>query len=138
MPDELLLEALCMAGNRGVEVSIITPEKSNHRIADLVRGGYLSRIQEAGANILLYKPRMLHAKAMLFDDAMAIVGSSNMDMRSLLLNYEIAMCIFDENDIKQIENWMLWLKTDCRERRFDPESRVGVFESVGRLFAPLL
>ena len=138
VPDELLLEALCMAGNRSVEVSIITPEKSNHRIADLVRGGYLSRIQESGANILFYKPRMLHAKAILFDDSLAIVGSSNMDMRSLLLNYEIAMCIFDENDIKQIESWMLWLKTDCRERGFDPKGRLGVFESIGRLFAPLL
>jgi cardiolipin synthase A/B len=138
VPDEILLESLYIACHRGIEVSIIIPEKSNHRIADLVREGYLRRVQESGANIMLYQPSMLHAKAILFDDSLAMVGSSNMDMRSLLLNYEIALCMYDKHAIKQVESWMLTLKADSLKQQFDPKSKSGIIESVGRLFAPLL
>jgi cardiolipin synthase len=138
VPDELMLEALCIAAFRNVDVSIIIPQKSNHQLADLVREGYLSRVQEAGAGVWLYEPRMLHAKAILIDDALAIVGSANMDMRSLLLNYEIALCIYDSNAIRQLEKWMLNLKTDCSTRKLKTKSTFGLIESVGRLFAPLL
>ena len=138
VPDELMLEALCIASGRNVDVSIIIPHKSNHRLADLVREGYLTRVQEVGAGVRLYEPRMLHAKAILIDDALAIVGSANMDMRSILLNYEIALCIYDSNVIRQLETWMLRLKTDCSARKLQPKSSFGLIESVGRLFAPLL
>jgi len=138
VPDELLLDALCIAICRNVDVSIIIPKKSNHRLADLVREGYLARVQEAGAGVWLYEPRMLHAKAILVDDALAILGSANMDMRSILLNYEIALCIYDSDVIRQLETWMLGLKTECSARKLQPKSSFGLIESVGRLFAPLL
>jgi cardiolipin synthase len=138
VPDELVLEALCIASCRNVDVSIIIPKKSNHRLADLVREGYLTRIQEVGAGVWLYEPRMLHAKSILIDDTLAIVGSANMDMRSLLLNYEIGLCIYDSGVIRQLETWMLGLKTDCSARKLQPKSSFGLIESVGRLFAPLL
>ena len=138
IPDELMVEALCIAAFRNVDVSIMIPRKSNHRMADLVREGYLSRVQEAGADIRLYEPRMLHAKAILVDDALCIIGSANMDMRSLLLNYEIALCIFDADAIRQIQDWMLRLKLDCSARKLQTKTSSGIFESVGRLFAPLL
>jgi len=138
VPDEIMLEALCIATSGNVDVSIIIPKKSNHRLADLVREGYLTRVQEVGANVWLYEPRMLHAKAILVDDRLAIVGSANMDMRSILLNYEIALCLYDSDAIRQLEAWMLRLKTDCSARKLQPQSSFGLVESVGRLFAPLL
>jgi cardiolipin synthase len=138
VPDELLLEALCIASRRNVDVSILLPRKSNHRLADLVREGYLTRVQEAGAGIWLYQPHMLHAKAILVDESIVIVGSANMDMRSLLLNYEIALCIYDADAIGQMESWMLSLKADCCGREMKTKSVFGLIESVGRLLAPLL
>lgn len=138
VPDELMLEALCIAVCRKVEVSIILPKKSNHRLADIVREGYLARIQEAGGSLWLYEPRMLHAKAILVDDSIAMVGSANMDMRSMLLNYEIALCVYDPEVIKKVESWMRELKLDCSSRELKPKRSFGLIESVARLFAPLL
>jgi cardiolipin synthase len=138
VPDELLLDALCIAASRNVAVSIITPQKSNHRLADLVREGYLARVQEAGADIWLYEPRMLHAKAILVDDRLAILGSANMDMRSILLNYEIALCLYDSDAIRKLETWIKKLTGDCSIRKQRQRSSLGLVEGVGRLFAPLL
>ena len=138
VPDELLLEALCIAVRRNVEVSIITPRKSNHLMADIVREGYLTRVQEAGADVRLYEPGMLHAKAVLFDDRIAIVGSANMDMRSLLLNYEIALCIHGGEAMGRLESWMRDLMAHCSQRTLQPKGAFGLVESVARLFAPLL
>jgi cardiolipin synthase len=81
---------------------------------------------------------MLHSKAILVDDTFAIVGSANMDMRSMLLNYEIALCICDSDAFIQLETWMLKLREDCLARKLQPKSSFGVIESVARLFAPLL
>ena len=86
-------------------------------MADLVREGYLARVQEVGAGVWLYEPRMLHAKAILVDDTLAIVGSANMDMRSMLLNYEIALCIYDSDAIRQLETWIEELMGDCSIRK---------------------
>ncbi len=138
VPDEMLLEALCIAVRRNVDVSIIMPKKSNHRLADMVREGYLARLQESGAGVWLYQPRMLHAKAILVDDTLAMVGSANMDMRSLLLNYEIALCMYDSDTIGELESWMLDLRKECLARQLQTKRSSGLIESVGRLFAPLL
>ena len=138
IPDEFLLEALCIAGRRGVDVSITIPERSNHRLADLAREGYLSRIQEVGAGVWLYEPRMLHAKAILVDNTLAIVGSANMDMRSLLLNYEVALCIYDTQLINLLENWMLGLRKDSSKRAMQPNASFEILKGMGRLLAPLL
>jgi cardiolipin synthase len=138
VPDELLLEALRIAVCRNIDVSIIVPKKSNHLLADIVREGYLTRVQEAGAAVWLYEPRMLHAKALIIDDTMAMVGSANMDMRSILLNYEIAMCLYDSAVIEQLESWMLDVIEQCSRRKPPAGRRFGLVEGVGRLFAPLL
>ncbi|MEJ2040127.1 MAG: cardiolipin synthase [Desulfosarcinaceae bacterium] len=138
VPDELMFESLCIAVSRNVDVSIIVPKKSNHRLADIVREGYLSRIQEAGGALWLYEPRMLHAKAILVDDSLAMVGSANMDMRSMLLNYEIALCMYAPPAIEQLESWMLDLMSGCSRRPADAKHPSGLVESVARLFAPLL
>lgn len=138
IPDEFLLEALYIAGHRGVDVSVLVPRKSNHRLADLVREGYLSRIQEAGAGVWLYEPRMLHAKAILVDNSLAIVGSANMDMRSLLLNYEVALCLYDADLVGQLEDWMLELRKDSSRRQLQTEGAFDLLKGMGRLLAPLL
>lgn len=127
-----------MAAQRGVDLRLITPEHSNHRLADWAREGYLSQLQEAGARIYFYQPRMLHAKALIIDDNVAITGSANMDMRSLLLNYEVGICIYSPEIIHQLEQWMQRLMNACRERKPHHSATLTMIEGISRLFAPLL
>ena len=138
VPDELLLEALCLSSGRGIDLRLIIPQKSNHMLADLVREAYLNQLQEAGAQVWLYGKGMLHAKAILIDEGKAVVGSANMDMRSLLLNYEVGLLIESGIVVRDLESWARQLLTDCTLRRNVAGPALGLVESVARLFAPLL
>jgi cardiolipin synthase len=138
VPDDLLQESLCMAARRGIDLRLICPRRSNHRLADLAREGYLSQLQEAGARVMLYRPRMLHAKAVLIDDTVAVAGSANMDIRSLLLNYEVGLCVYDTEIIGEIERWMRGLMQACQGREPHRHAAVTLVEDMARLFAPLL
>ena len=138
VPDELLLDALCLAAKRGIDLRVVIPKKSNHVLADLAREGYLSQLQECGASVFLYLPGMLHAKAIIMDDRVAITGSANMDMRSLLLNYELALCIYHRDVIIQLKDWMQQLMDNCVERSQHKNQTLSLIEGIGRLFAPLL
>ena len=96
VPDDSLLSALTLAARRGVEVEIVLPDRSNHRLADLARRRAMRELSAAGVRLLLV-PDMVHAKAIVFDDALALCGSANLDARSLFLNYEL-MLAFDAPD----------------------------------------
>lgn len=104
VPDEALAKALELAARRGVDVRLVIPHHSNHPVADFARQSYLEQIHTAGAKIYLY-PKMIHAKLTLIDDQYAFIGSANMDSRSLLLNYELGVCLYSTNDIKKLETW---------------------------------
>jgi cardiolipin synthase len=94
------------------------PAASNHRLADFARSRALRSLSQAGVNVHLL-PYMSHAKAVVFDDALALSGSVNLDSRSLLLNYECAVVFYGASEIKWLANWIEALipKTtpfDCR------------------------
>ena len=55
--------------------------------------------------MLLYTPVMLHAKAVVFDDQLAVIGSANMDMRSLFLNYEVALFVSSPAQVEEVAAW---------------------------------
>lgn len=138
IPDDLLFESLCIAAKRGIDLRLVVPARSNHPIADLVREAYLSQLQDSGAEIMLYGPEMMHAKALLIDDRVAVTGSANMDMRSLLLNYEVALCVYSNELIYQFDSWMRAQMAHCRPRKPRTGTTVGILEGIGRLVAPLL
>lgn len=138
VPDQPLVEALCMAAHRDVDVRMIIPRRSNHRLADLARETYFNQLDEAGGTIMFYTPGMLHAKALVVDGDLAIVGSANMDMRSLLLNFEVALCMYEPGLVKQVDSWMGWLLAQCAYRPRKHGDRVPLLSGVGRLFGPLL
>ncbi len=138
VPDDALAQALTMAAHRGIDLRILVPEKSNHPLADLARGTYLREVEAAGGKILLYTDGMMHAKAMLLDRELAIIGSANMDFRSLFLDYETAMFVYSQKEISEIEEWAKTIEARSRIGL----SHVGIVrdlvEGVARMAAPLL
>ncbi len=138
IPDETLVQALHLAAQRGVDVQVLLPEKSNHRLADMARGPYLRSLQQAGGKILLYQGGMLHGKALLTDDTLAVIGSANFDMRSLFLNYETGLLVYSQAEIQDICEWIENLACGCR----CGVSEVGILrdlsEGVAHMMAPML
>ena len=104
VPDEALLDAWCIACRRGVQVHLIVPARSNHRLADWARERALRQLAAAGAQVWL-APGMLHAKAVVIDDSMALTGSLNLDARSLFLNYESMTAFYDREQVQWLSGW---------------------------------
>lgn len=105
VPDESLLSALCLAARRGVAVDIVMPARSNHRLADIARNRPLRELAAAGAQLWL-SSQMVHAKAVVIDDHMAMAGSLNLDSRSLFLNYELMVGFYSPDDIARLAAWI--------------------------------
>jgi cardiolipin synthase len=138
VPDEMLARAIGLAARRGVDVRLIVPFRSNHLSADLARASYLRDLHNAGGQILLYTPVMLHAKAVVFDDQLAVIGSANMDMRSLLLNYEAALFVSSPSNVEDVARWIRGLMADCQPELPVPGWPRELAENVVRLLSPLL
>ncbi len=139
VPDEAMCTSLASAARRGTDVQILVPQDSGMKMADWARETYLRECQEAGARVLRYMPGMVHAKLVLMDDELAVIGSANMDMRSLFLNYETAMMIYSEPGIRDIERWITELAAKCECHALESDSHYGsVREGIARMFGPLL
>jgi cardiolipin synthase len=113
VPEPSLLIALTLAARRGIEVDLVIPERSNHRLADYARHRALRDMVAAGARVWLH-PRMVHAKAVLVDDELALVGSANLDGRSLFLNYEMMIAFYDRQAVVNFARWVESRRKECR------------------------
>ena len=137
VPDQALAQGLEITARRGVDVRIIVPAKSNYAMADMVRGRYLHNLQQAGAKIYLYLPRMMHAKVLLKDDDLAMIGTANMDVRSLFLDYEIAAFFYDTGSIEAVESWINDTFRDCRQGVKEVSMLRNLLEAVIHIMAPM-
>lgn len=138
VPDEPLLNALQLAVRRGVDVRVIVPARSNHPLTDIARASYLREICQVGAKVFYYMPGMIHAKAVLVDRLLAMIGSANMDSRSLFLNYEVMLIVYSSEPIKAVRDWMDQVERKGEQRCLDAGFTQNMFEHIVRLFAPLL
>ncbi|MBF1239233.1 MAG: hypothetical protein HXM42_12520 [Lautropia mirabilis] len=121
VPDEALMTALMMAARRGVQISLLIPAHSNHRLADVARMRALRQLAQVGAHIHLY-PRMLHAKVVVIDEAMALAGSLNLDSRSFFLNYEMMVAFYRKTEVRWLSDWLEGHIAEARPYRGRPAS----------------
>jgi cardiolipin synthase len=138
IPDEAIARGLVLAVRRGVDVKLIVPQRSNHLSADIAGGSYLRQIALAGGHVRPYTKGMLHAKVMLIDHQVAVLGSANLDMRSLFLDYEIAVFVYTHPEIVHFEKWFEELLTHCALSLPAPGRIRALAEDFGRLLAPLM
>lgn len=103
VPDEALLLAVTAAVDRGVHVELFVSEEGDQAMVYHAQRSYYEVLLKAGVRIWLYrKPYILHTKSLTIDDQVAVIGSSNMDMRSFGLNLEVSMLVRGEEFIAQM------------------------------------
>ena len=121
VPDEATLGALRVAALSGVSVQLILSATNNQRLTAWAQAGFYDELLAAGVRIALYRPHFLHAKHLSIDDDIALVGSSNLDIRSFMLNAEAGLLCFDagivarlrtieqdylrQSDVLEIDTW---------------------------------
>ena len=107
VPDETILLALTSAAQRGVEVTLIVSEIGDQFLVFHSQRSYYEELLKAGVRICRYQaPVLLHSKFFTIDDDMAVIGSSNMDIRSFELNLEITLVCYDTQvvaDLRKVE-----------------------------------
>ncbi|WP_306914805.1 MULTISPECIES: cardiolipin synthase [unclassified Arthrobacter] len=103
VPDDSLLYAVTTAAQRGVDVELFVSEKGDQFLVHHAQQSYYQALLEAGVRIYLYKaPFVLHAKHFTIDDEVAVLGSSNMDMRSFSLNLEVSVMLLGEDIVQRL------------------------------------
>ena len=103
VPDDSLLYAVTTAAQRGVDVELFVSEKGDQFLVHHAQQSYYKALLEAGVRIYLYRaPFVLHAKHFTIDDEVAVLGSSNMDMRSFSLNLEVSVMLLGEDIVQRV------------------------------------
>lgn len=141
LPTEGLSQALQTAGLAGVDVRLMLPNKSDTRLVNMASHSFIDEMVKSGVKVYLYQPGFLHAKLIVVDDDLTIVGSANMDFRSFEHNFEVNAFVYDPDFAHKMKAVFLqdaedsrllipsvWLKRPLKQR---------LAESFMRLFSPL-
>ncbi|MBQ8499154.1 MAG: cardiolipin synthase [Bacteroidales bacterium] len=142
VPPEPLLLALKSAALKGCDVRLMVPAKADLFFMGPANKSFYKECLEAGIRIFEKGGKFIHAKTMVSDDYLSIIGSANMDCRSLELSYEINAYVYNEDIAKKNKRIFLEDLKECREISLDdwndrPWYR-KLTQAVMRLFAPLL
>lgn len=141
VPDEPVELALCLAGERGVEVNLIIPAHSDLRFVDAATRSYCRSCAEHRVKIHVFEHGFLHAKMLLVDDAVAMVGSANFDNRSFRLNLETNAVGYSPEFVQEVRRVMDGYISECVPLEEEFGSRrlhQRAYEDLARLFSPLL
>jgi cardiolipin synthase len=142
VPDEAMVVALGVAALRGVRVELILPGRSNHVVTFHAGRSFYEPLLAAGVELYEYEPGIVHAKAMLVDDSVCLVGSANMDLRSFRLNFEVHTLGHDPATAHALDQQFEQELAKCR--RIDGAAWRGraldlrMLEGASRLVSPLL
>ncbi len=116
IPDESLFAAITTAAYRGVQIELFVSEQADQFMVDHAQSSYYSALLEAGVRIFrLPKPAVLHSKFMVIDNLVAVFGSSNLDMRSFGLDYEITLLGFDGDFVESLYDVIGKYHLSCKE-----------------------
>ena len=102
VPDESLMRAIRGAAGRGVKVSLIVPEKVDSFLTRHASRSYFDDLLDIGVEIYLFRGGLLHTKSITADGLISKFGTVNLDMRSLWINYEVALFVFDKEFARQL------------------------------------
>lgn len=142
VPDEALMTALIAAALRGVDVQLLLPKKSDARLVAVVGRSYYDELLRAGVRIFEYLGGVLHAKTISVDGRVCVVGSANMDQRSLRLNFEVGAVMYSDRLATELEQMFELDLTLSREVTLEERQELRfpqkLAEASARLLSPLL
>lgn len=102
VPDDAILTALLSAALRGVDVTLIVPARNDSLLVRHASVAHFDDLMSAGVKIALFNGGLLHTKSLTVDGAISVFGSVNFDMRSLWLNFEISLFVYDQTFTRQL------------------------------------
>jgi cardiolipin synthase A/B len=142
IPDEPMLQALQTAVLRGVDVHLVFSEKWDQVLVSWAQRSYYQELLEAGVKVHLYQKSFLHAKFLTIDDSIGLVGTSNMDIRSFVLNAEHILVIPDPGMTSRLKAEQQRYIANCRSLDLQQWQRrpywIKLAEHLARLMSPLL
>jgi cardiolipin synthase len=142
VPDDSLLRALRGAAGRGVTVSLIVPERVDSFLTRYASRSYYDDLLGASVEIYLYRDGLLHTKSIMADGIVSMFGTVNLDMRSLWLNYEVALFVYDPEfakDLRSLQQTYLDNSDRLNPKVWSERSfKDRLLENTLRLFGPLL
>jgi cardiolipin synthase len=142
VPNESILIALHSAALRGVHVTLIVPARNNLRLVRYASVASFDDLMSAGARIALYQGGLLHTKSLTIDGEVSVFGSVNLDMRSIELNFEISLFVYDTDFTDRLRALQFKYLEDSEQltlhtwRRRPPWRRFA--ENTCRLLGPIL
>ncbi|MGD9866069.1 MAG: phospholipase D-like domain-containing protein, partial [Pseudodonghicola sp.] len=141
VPDTDILTALRHAALRGVDVRLLVPDRPDHWMPWLAAWSYFDTILEAGVRVFRYTDGFMHQKVFVVDDSLAAVGTTNLDNRSFLLNFEAMALFFDAGFAARAEAMLradFARSYEMREGLAAQSVWVRYAAPVARLVSPLL
>ncbi|KUO97164.1 phospholipase D-like domain-containing protein [Ferroacidibacillus organovorans] len=133
VPDRVVLSALMDAADRGVQISLLVPERSNHLLADWLARTYFTDCLKRGIRIFLYQGSMIHAKTATVDGKWTTIGTANLDRLSLFGNHEINVEFFSAEMAAQMEKMFEYDLKACRELSLVEWNRRPMTQKLGEL-----
>lgn len=142
IPDESLMDALIIAIQGGLDVKIIIPGISDSKMVNTAASAYYTELLGFGAKIYKYNKGFVHAKTMVIDDDLAVIGSANMDYRSFDLNFEVNALIYSKamaaELIKAFEEDLLVSGQIDAEAWLNRPKYISLWEKSVKLLSPFL
>ncbi|MBQ8615326.1 MAG: cardiolipin synthase [Clostridia bacterium] len=137
--DNKLTNAICSAAKRGVDVRIITPRIPDKKFIFMLTRSSYKKLQEAGVKIFEYEKGFIHSKQFLCDDNLAIVGTINLDYRSLMHHYECGVLMYNTDCLKDIKrDFEHMFATSNNMKDFKQNALVRLYCAIIKVFTPML
>lgn len=141
VPDQAVLEALKMALLKGVDLNIMIPAKADHTVVHWCSMSFAKELAKLGAKIHAYNNGFIHSKVLFVDDALATIGTTNLDERSFKLNFETNLIIYDEEINRQLKDQYLIDLKDSELMDVEVFKNRPLYtkirEPIARLFSPI-
>jgi len=142
IPGQAIMDALQVAAMSGVSIKLLVPDKSDSVFVNAAARSYYGDLLAVGVEIYLYQKGFVHAKTLVSDGQLAIIGTANMDHRSYELNFEVNSMIYDIATAKQLRD--VFYEDIKQAKKISPNTwkkrpyYKQLPEKLARLMSPLL